>query len=81
MQAVDVVMDRNGWDSAVIVTDPWHSFRSREMARHLGIDAATSPTRSGPIVQQRHTELRYVLARVRRLLGLAPRAGSGSRLF
>ena len=28
--------DRNGWDSAVIVTDPWHSFRSREMARHLG---------------------------------------------
>ena len=61
MQAVDVVMDRNGWDSAVIVTDPWHSFRSREMARHLGIDAATSPTRSGPIVQQRHTELRYVL--------------------
>lgn len=61
LQAVDVVMDRNGWDSAVIVTDPWHSFRSREMARHLGIDAATSPTRSGPIVQQRHTELRYVL--------------------
>ena len=61
MQAVDVVMDRNRWDSAVIVTDPWHSFRSREMARHLGMDAATSPTRSGPIVQQRHTELRYVL--------------------
>ncbi len=61
MQAVDRVMDRNGWGSAVIVTDPWHSFRSREMARHLGIGAATSPTRSGPIVQQRHTELRYVL--------------------
>ena len=67
-------MDRNGWDSAVIVTDPWHSFRSREMARHLGIDVATSPTRSGPIVQQRHTELRYVLRESACLLqlGLAP---------
>jgi uncharacterized SAM-binding protein YcdF (DUF218 family) len=61
MQAVDAEMDSHGWRSAVIVTDPWHSFRSREMARHLGIQAATSPTRSGPIVQERHTEERYVI--------------------
>jgi uncharacterized SAM-binding protein YcdF (DUF218 family) len=61
MQAVDKEMDRHGWVSAVIVTDPWHSFRSREMARHLGIHAATSPTRTGPIVQERHTEEKYVI--------------------
>ncbi len=59
--AVDGVMERNGWDSAVLVTDPWHSFRAREMARHLGIDATSSPTRSGPVVQERRTEVRYVV--------------------
>jgi uncharacterized SAM-binding protein YcdF (DUF218 family) len=61
LQAVDAAMDAHGWDSVVIVTDPWHSFRSREMARHLGLQAATSPTRSGPVVQERYTELRYVV--------------------
>jgi uncharacterized SAM-binding protein YcdF (DUF218 family) len=61
LEAVDAIMDDHGWRSAVIVTDPWHSFRSREMARHLGIDTATSPTRSGPIVQERYTELRYIV--------------------
>jgi uncharacterized SAM-binding protein YcdF (DUF218 family) len=61
IQAVAAEMKDRSWDSAVIVTDPWHSFRSREMARHAGLKAATSPTRSGPIVQQRHTELRYVI--------------------
>jgi uncharacterized SAM-binding protein YcdF (DUF218 family) len=61
LQAVDAEMGRHRWHSAVIVTDPWHSFRSREMARHLGIRAATSPTRSGPVVQERYTEGRYVI--------------------
>jgi uncharacterized SAM-binding protein YcdF (DUF218 family) len=61
LKSVAAEMDSHGWGSAVIVTDPWHSFRSREMARHLGIHAATSPVRSGPVVQQRHTEVRYVV--------------------
>jgi uncharacterized SAM-binding protein YcdF (DUF218 family) len=59
--AVDQEMEAQGWTSAVIVTDPWHSFRSREMARHLGIEATTSPTRTGPVVQERFTEVRYVI--------------------
>lgn len=59
--AVDDLFGRRGWSSAVLVTDPWHSFRSREMAQDLGISTATSPTRSGPIVQERWTEIRYVL--------------------
>ena len=61
MQAVATEMRRHDWRSAVIVTDPWHSFRSREMARHLGLTVATSPTRTGPIVQQRGTEVHYIV--------------------
>jgi len=44
----------------VIVTDPWHSLRSRRMAHDLGIEASTSPTRTGPAVRTRGTEVRYI---------------------
>jgi uncharacterized SAM-binding protein YcdF (DUF218 family) len=60
MQALDREMEANGWHSAVLVTDPWHSMRARRMAADQGIDAATSPTRSGPSVQGRGTEVRYI---------------------
>jgi uncharacterized SAM-binding protein YcdF (DUF218 family) len=43
----ELMRDR-GWTSAVVVTDPWHSLRSQEMLQHQGIDAVSSPTRSGP---------------------------------
>lgn len=58
--AVDGVMNDEGWEDAVLVTDPWHSFRAAQMARHLGIDAATSPTRTGPVVEERLTEVHYI---------------------
>ncbi len=48
------------WKTAVIVTDPWHSLRTRSMARSEGIDAVTSPTRQGPAVRTRGTEVRYI---------------------
>ena len=54
------LMKRNGWRSAVIVTDPWHSLRARTMAEDLGIDAHVSPVTFGPIVQTRKTELHYI---------------------
>ena len=60
LQAAYQVMRRHGWDSAVIVTDPWHSLRSRTMARDIGMDAETSPVNSGPVVHDRSTEMRYV---------------------
>jgi uncharacterized SAM-binding protein YcdF (DUF218 family) len=50
----------NGWTSAVLVTDPWHSLRSRRMATDLGLTAVTSPARSGPANDSRGTEARYV---------------------
>jgi uncharacterized SAM-binding protein YcdF (DUF218 family) len=60
LKALDVVYEKQGWKSAVLVTDPWHSLRSRRMAQDLGIHAATSPTRTGPVNASRSTELRYV---------------------
>ena len=54
-------MRRSGWSTAVIVTDPWHALRTRSMARDRGIDAVLSPTRQGPAVRTRATELRYIV--------------------
>ena len=50
-----------GWHTAVIVSDPWHSLRARTMADDLGLAAWTSPTRSGPIVQTRTIQARYIV--------------------
>jgi uncharacterized SAM-binding protein YcdF (DUF218 family) len=57
-----------GWRSAVIVSDPWHSLRARTMAADLGLEAWTSPTHSGPIVQTRQTQIRYILRETAALL-------------
>ena len=38
LEALSRTMAAQGWRSAVLVTDPWHSLRSRRMARDLGLD-------------------------------------------
>ncbi len=60
MQALSRELGQQHWRSVVIVTDPWHSLRSRRMARDLGIQAVTSPTRSGPAVRTRAVQARYI---------------------
>ena len=60
LSAVQARMQGRGWSTAVIVTDPWHVLRARSMASDQGIDAALSPTRRGPAVRQRSTEVRYI---------------------
>lgn len=60
MQALKAEFTLRGWRSAVLVTDPWHELRSRRMASDLGISVTTSPTRAGPAVRNRGTEIRYV---------------------
>ncbi len=60
LKAVEQRMQHDRWSTAVIVTDPWHSLRARAMATDQGIDAAMSPTRQGPAVRQRSTEIRYI---------------------
>ncbi len=68
LQAVAVVAEEAGWNSALLVSDPWHSLRARTMARDTGLDAWTSPTRSGPVVQTRETQFRYILRETAALL-------------
>ena len=60
VRAVSDKMKQQRWSTAVIVTDPWHSLRTRSMAHDSGIDAVTSPTRQGPAVRTRQTEFRYI---------------------
>ena len=60
LQAVDRMMVKQGWHTAVLVTDPWHSLRSRRMATDLHLSAVTSPTHRGPSVRTRGTEARYI---------------------
>jgi uncharacterized SAM-binding protein YcdF (DUF218 family) len=57
-----------GWQSVVVVSDPWHSLRARTMAADAGLDAWTSPTHSGPIVQTRQVQIRYILRETAALL-------------
>lgn len=60
LRAVAELAREQGWHSAVIVSDPWHSLRARRMARDEGLAAWASPTRQGPAVQTRQTQARYI---------------------
>ena len=68
VQAAARVMRSHDWASAVLVTDPWHVLRARRMARDAGIDAVGSPTRQGPAVYTRQTQLRYITRETAALL-------------
>ena len=60
LEAVSALMADRGWQTAVLVTDPWHAMRSLRMADDAGIEAVSSPTRRGPSVRTRSTEVRYI---------------------
>ncbi|OOC53035.1 MULTISPECIES: YdcF family protein [Nocardiopsis] len=60
IDAVSEVFEEHSWDTAILVSDPWHSLRSAQMAADYGIDAGTSPSRSGPAVIERSTQLWYI---------------------
>ncbi|KAF0959047.1 MULTISPECIES: YdcF family protein [unclassified Rhodococcus (in: high G+C Gram-positive bacteria)] len=57
IEAVSEAMGAQGIDSAVLVSDPWHSLRTRTMARDAGLEAWTAPTRQGPAVFTRESQL------------------------
>ena len=44
MIGVAGMLNRRGLDSVLIVTDPYHSLRSRLIAEEFGLDAYVSPT-------------------------------------
>ncbi|MPZ80836.1 MAG: YdcF family protein [Actinophytocola sp.] len=68
LRAASKAAAERGWHTAVIVSDPWHSLRARTMAEDVGFEAWTSPTHSGPIVQTRQTQIRYILYETAALL-------------
>jgi len=68
LRAAAGVLRQHSWDSAVLVSDPWHMFRAQTMAKDSGIDAWTSPTHSGPAVQTRTTQLKYIVRETAALL-------------
>ncbi len=57
IEAVAREMGQQGMRSAALVSDPWHSLRTRTMARDASIEAWTAPTRQGPAVLTRESQL------------------------
>lgn len=57
VEAVSREMHERGMSSAVLVSDPWHLLRTRTMARDAGLDAWTAPTRTGPAVFTRESQI------------------------
>ena len=42
------ILENEGADEVILVSDPYHSFRVAQIARRLGLTVHVSPTRSGP---------------------------------
>lgn len=58
--ALKKVYRQHGWQTADMVTDPWHCLRASQMLEENGIKVFISPTRTGPAVASRSTEIAYV---------------------
>ena len=68
IDAVAAVMRERGLSSAVLVSDPWHSLRTRVMAADAGLAVHTSPTRQGPAVLTRDAQLHGIVRETGALL-------------
>lgn len=71
LESIDAVarsMRDAGMSTAVLVSDPWHSMRTRTMAADAGIEAWTSPTRQGPAVITRESQFRGIVRETGALL-------------
>lgn len=56
IEAVAHALRERGLSSVALVSDPWHSLRTRTMARDVGLQAWTAPTRTGPAVYTRESQ-------------------------
>ena len=61
MRAVGRMMEERGFDSAVLVSDPFHMLRLKLLARRVGFRGYTSPTRTSPISESRSAERKFLL--------------------
>lgn len=62
LHAVADIMRHHGLRRAILVSDPFHMLRLQLLARRLGMQSATSPTRSSPISASPTQALGYVLS-------------------
>ncbi|MBA8825471.1 vancomycin permeability regulator SanA [Saccharopolyspora lacisalsi] len=61
IRAVGDLAEQRDWQTALIVSDPWHSWRSRTMANEVGLRAWSSPTRVGPTVDGADIRRQYII--------------------
>ena len=79
-KALGPVFADRGWTDALVVTDPPHTLRAKAMIADQGIVVYGSPTRAGPAVRTRKTQLEYIVRETAALLyygilGGSPEAG------
>jgi uncharacterized SAM-binding protein YcdF (DUF218 family) len=60
LQGAAAILRARGWHRALLVSDPFHAFRLRRMARDLGLTASVSPA-SQSAVHSSRLQLRYIL--------------------
>lgn len=68
VEAVSTELSNRGLEQVTLVSDPWHSLRTRTMARDAGLDAWTSPTRQGPAVYTRESQIHGIARETAALL-------------
>ncbi|WP_155981120.1 YdcF family protein [Nocardia sp. CNY236] len=68
VEAVAMAMRAREMSSAILVSDPWHSLRTRTMARDEGLAAWTAPTRTGPAVYTRESQMHGIARETAALL-------------
>jgi vancomycin permeability regulator SanA len=68
IEAVAAELQSRGLTDITLVSDPWHSLRTRTMARDAGLDAWTSPTRQGPAVFTRESQIHGIARETAALL-------------
>lgn len=62
LEAVAAIMREHGLRRAILVSDPFHMLRLQLVARRLGIECVTSPTRTSPISASPTKALGYMLS-------------------
>ncbi|HWE42349.1 MAG TPA: YdcF family protein [Gemmatimonadaceae bacterium] len=61
LQGVAAIMSGQPRRDVILVSDPFHMLRLSILARRLGLNPLTSPTRTSPISQSRDQTWRYVV--------------------
>ena len=62
LTSVAAIMKEKKLERAILVSDPFHMLRLRILAKRIGVESVTSPTRTSPISANRLEALAYILS-------------------